>query len=469
MSSSRNTQSVLSPEFLLEVLFRRKRVVIISTIVVLAFAAAGILVLPKKYQATTKLILNATDPKNPVGSRPLGDEVIVGQIKALTQFLQSEATLQECINRVGAESVLADLKSLTVAQAAKALAKQITIEVDATYTFSISAEMGNPDLAYRIAQVLGDQLREWSVKTNLEPTSQATSVYKNTVDEVQGKISADEVELKTLKEKQRDTLPVMQTYYISQREKFQELLLGAQVELEKLRAEREHLQQRIKNDVSLRVDVDSPASKQLLEARIELSALMATHRETHPDVQRVKKRIADLERTLTSQSSETSNGGVILSTAYRTVETRLKDVSSAVASYERALPYYQSEISRLSGLMAKIPETERKQVELEDRLKQNKDILARITTEYAGAQVSQKIVETGLGWRFDVIQNPVRPMAPKSTLLLMIAAGLMVGPLLGIILAFTFEFFDPVIHRPGDVELYFDLPVLSKIPEVTSR
>lgn len=469
MSSSRKNQSVLSPEFLLEVIFRRKRIIFISSLIVLALAAAGIFVLPKKYQATTKLILNSTDPKNPVGSRPLGDEVIAGQMKALTQFLQSEATLQDCINRVGADAVMADLKAGSVPQAAKALAKQITIEADATYTFSITAEMANPDLAYRIAQVLGDQLREWSVKTNLEPTSQATNVYKTTVDEVQSKISADELDLRTLKEKQRDTLPVMQTYYLAQREKFQELLLAAQVELEKLRAERDLLQQRLKNDVALKVDVDSPASKQLLEARVELSTFLATHRENHPDVQRVRKRIADLERSLTSQSSDSAGGGVILSTAYRLVETKFKDVSSAVASYERAIPYYDAEIGRLSGLLVKIPETERKQIELEDRLKQNKDILAKLVADYAGAQVSQKIVETGLGWRFDIIQNPVRPMAPKSTVLLLLVAGLMVGPLLGLILAFTFEFFDPVIHRPADVEVYFDLPVLSKIPEVRAR
>ena len=51
----------------------------------------------------------------------------------------------------------------------------------------------------------------------------------------------------------------------------------------------------------------------------------------------------------------------------------------------------------------------------------------------------------------------------------LIGFGVLIGLILGIGLAFLFEYFDKTLKNPEDVEHYLDLPVLGTIPKIDEK
>jgi len=454
--------------YVLGIFFRRKVVIILTTLLVTGLAAVGALMLPKMYESSTKLFLDRVDPKNPLDGAMPGEK-FTAKLETLTELVRSDPILTECINRIGADRMLAALDAKDMAGAIQELRGRVAATADSSFSFTISASMEDAELAKQVAETLAQLFMEASLKSDKAPTTSTARVLKQQVDEYKEKTDRLREEIRQFKERHRDTLPEMYNLYTGQRQSYQSMLMAAELDLKRALGEKITYQRLLETDPSLKIDVDSAAARELEAAKLELDRLQVTHRDNHPDVIRVRARIRALEETLQKRAVESQTNSLIKSQGYRAAESRVRDLSLQVEALQRAIAEYRAQIDRLTGLLATIPETEKQLAQLENQYKLSQSFYDRAAGQYAELNLSEKLIEDSQQNRFSVLRPAIVPGSPKPSTKLIVAAGAAAGLILGIVLAILFEFMDPMVNHPRDLELRFGKPVLATIPGIESR
>jgi len=328
-------------------------------------------------------------------------------------------------------------------------------------SLEITVDTPNPDVSIKLAKILGEQFKEWMNRVEVRPTGDTAKAIKEKAEQTEKEIQDLRQKLEVFKGINRDALPDQSANYLLQRETYQSLIAKDQVDLAKLKNDYISLQARLKNDVSLRADPENPTAKKLQELRAELASMMATRKESHPQVAELKKQIKELEDSLTAAPSE---GQVSLSTPYRTLDARVKEVRMQIDAYEKSIPIYQRELERLNGNLKKMPSSEQTINELSSQIKTKEQILDKLTQEQSGALLSEQILTHVQDSKYVTVSTTTNATAEPNTKFLL-AASFAGGLVLGIILAIIFELVDPVVYGPAQLEAQSGVPLLTVIPE----
>jgi uncharacterized protein involved in exopolysaccharide biosynthesis len=450
------------PAFFFEVFRRRIGVVIVSTIVAVALTVPAIFLIKKHYKASTRILI--TEPVlngNTTVQEPLlrRDQDTAQKLGNISNLIKSDLFLTKAVEKLNAEGYESSA-SPQWSPTAERLKDSVSATLDQP-SLEIAVDTPNPDASIKLARILGEEFKEWMSRVEVRPTGETANAIKGKADQLNLEIQDLRQKLEVFKGKNGDALPDQSANYLLQREAYQSLIAKDRVDLEKLRNEYASLQNRLRSDMSLRVDTENPAAKKLQEKRAELASMMATHKDTHPLVIELQKEIKQLEDSLTATPAE---GQVSLSIPYRTTDARVKEVKAQIDGYERSIPIYQRELDRLNGNLKKMPSSEQTINELSAQIRTKEQILDKLTQEQSGALLSQQILTQVQDSKYVTVSSTTQVNGePSAKFLLMAAfAG---GLTLGIILAIIFELIDPVVYGPAQLEAQSGVPLLTVIPE----
>ena len=163
----------------------------------------------------------------------------------------------------------------------------------------------------------------------------------------------------------------------------------------------------------------------------------------HPQYQRMQEEIAGLRRKLAEETSHITSGFTASSNVGRDKEAQLR---SAISGQKQKLLQVKSERDEAAVLLRDI-----------DAAQRAYDAVAqRFTQTSLESQSNQSNIAV-----LTPASEPIRPSSPKPVLYSIIAT--IVGLMLGVVAAFTWEMLDRRVRSSDDLELALDIPVLAKI------
>ncbi len=158
-----------------------------------------------------------------------------------------------------------------------------------------------------------------------------------------------------------------------------------------------------------------------------------------PEVQALSSRVVELEAQLQSVAT-----------------TYLEGLSKTVNSMDTAIAGFGQQLGQ-------VPRRELEFARLQRQPKVLEEMYALLQTRLKEAEIAQAIDDASVQV-VDHAVPPIRPVSPNRAIL--IGAGLLVGLLLGIAIAFLREYFDKSVHTRSDVMNATGLPVLGLIPRI---
>jgi len=224
-------------------------------------------------------------------------------------------------------------------------------------------------------------------------------------------------------------------------------------------------------------DEGDEMSLELLKA--QLTTLKSNYTDRHPDVIKLKAKIADLEaqyKTVEPVSSGEPRPNVSGDPALQLVSNTLNELMRQRVELSGEIKYIAQEVTELKQQLAeyqqrveRTPKREQELMALKRDYENTQESYNSLLNRKLEAEISVNMEKKQKGEQFRIVDRaalPRRPVSPdmRKLFLLSVAAGLGLGG--GLI--FLLDFFNPSLKQPKDYESELGLTVLATIPKLLS-
>src|SRR5256712_140332 len=197
----------------LQVLWKRKRLIIIFTAALTAAVGVGTYFQPKVYEAKVTLLSGRDNPRL-LTSDPIPGERI-GQrdyLKTQAAILTSRSLLQGAVKRLMKDGFYGQVDPARLEEKSSGFARGIQSQVrvqtaDYTQVITLAVEGGFPDRVARIANAIADEYSNSNEESRVSMANQAVAWLTTKLAEQKRKLTAAEDELRAYKEKEKIIAP----------------------------------------------------------------------------------------------------------------------------------------------------------------------------------------------------------------------------------------------------------------------
>ncbi|MEQ1575104.1 MAG: GNVR domain-containing protein, partial [Vicinamibacterales bacterium] len=225
-----------------------------------------------------------------------------------------------------------------------------------------------------------------------------------------------------------------------------------------------------------------PIAAQLELARSQLQVMELRLRPSHPDVQRMKRVIADLEKKTEAEAALTPVSVVeqatpSVSPQERIRQNRIRDLRLEVEAIDRQIAYKEESQRTLARTIPEyqrrvdiIPTRESEMIALTRDYDTLRNVYTSLLSKGEDAKVAANLERRQIGEQFKVIDParlPERPFSPDRTLIN--AGGIAGGLILALAIIGLTEMADSSLRTDQDVIGALALPVLATVPAIMTR
>jgi succinoglycan biosynthesis transport protein ExoP len=497
------------------------------------------LVLPPIYRSTSTILIEQQQiPTDFVKSTVTG--YVDERLQAITQQMMSRTKLLEIINQF---NLYADLRDkLTTEEIIEEMREDIALEtissevvgetgrpITATIAFTLSYEGKDPTIVQRVANVLASLYLEENLKNREERAKTTSTFLEDELERLSTTMGDLEKKIAAFKEKHIGELPEL-------------LQLNLQTE-QQLRTQIDEIDRQIRTMEDRKIylqgqlatlEPDSPlvdrSGKRILDPkerlkilRTEYISLSANLSEKHPDVIKVKKEIADLEKAIETEDGlkDMKKDLEYKKTELETLETQYSNKHPDVIKLKKEIALLEEEVQARTDNDAAIPkevstnpenpayinlmtqitsanmeiESLKKQtVKLNEkwheylkRLENTPEVerqYSSLARDYENARLkyretmdkfmeakrAEELEEARGGEKFTIIdpaQFPEKPHKPNRLAIMVIGLILSMGT--GIGLSSVVEYSDHSIRNPDTLAKITGAPVLATIPRIVTE
>jgi polysaccharide chain length determinant protein (PEP-CTERM system associated) len=227
--------------------------------------------------------------------------------------------------------------------------------------------------------------------------------------------------------------------------------------------------------------VGGTAAEQLATGRAALQGLELRLAPAHPDVRRLRRIVADLERKADAEATavplSAGPAAAPLSAAELLVQNRVKQMTTELENLDREVAYKQNEEKRMRAVMAdyqkkleSAPTREAEMSELTRDYETLQQVYRELLSKKEDSKVAANLERRQIGEQFKILDParlPERPTSPDRVR--MNVLGVIFA--LGIAFALTalVEYEDESLRSEEDVRCALNLPVLATIPTVMPK
>jgi polysaccharide biosynthesis transport protein len=432
---------------------RRRLIIIVSTVLVMAFSFWFSKQKVPVYQASA-----AVKFEQSVALTGLLVEVLSyntgDNIETQASLIKSYPILEEVARRMGRLPRTATGQAIRESKAYSATLDSLagklrTNRVGGTSILEITATSTSAQEARDLANTVAEVYRDFNKSNRNGRITEARKFIETQLKEVEGRVRRAEEEVWAFRDANRIISPGAESSML--------LSLFTQVrgDIEKARQQRielEQVQQRLERSdrasVTERVYIDTQsAAIQRLQATqtdliLERNNLALEVTDKHPRLQAVDDRLREVRREMR------------------------REVAAQIAllrNREEILTRQQAELLQRNR---EVPAVELSLARLQRDAKVNDDLLTLLKTRHQEALIkeSEGVEEVS------IVRPANEPSAPVgSEALNTVLVGGLLGLMLGLVLAFVQETLDTSIGTIEDVETYLDVPVLGIVPHIDPR
>jgi polysaccharide chain length determinant protein (PEP-CTERM system associated) len=475
-------------DYYLGLVFKQRWLLIIPFCIAMAGGTFMAIKLPKIYEAKTLiLVMPQRVPSNFVRSIVTTD--LDSRISTISEQILSRSNLEKIIEKYGLYS---DPKysGLFLEEMVAALRKRIKVRVNrgpqGSNAFSISFRGSNPKTLVEVTNRLAGSFIDENLKVR---EAQAIGTSDFLADELKTKRQRlEEVEQK-LREYRRQymgELPEQLDANLRMLERLQSQLIQREKTLRDEKPRLALIENQIEENRKILAEnrVNATVSDEGDEVSLEmlkdqLTTLKSNYTDRHPDVIKLKARIADLEANNKAgepSSSGESRANVREAPALRLVSNTLnelmrqrgelsddiKNIILEITELKQQLREYQQRVERT-------PKREQELMTFQRDYKNTQESYNSLLNRKLEAEIAVNMEKKQKGEQFRIIDHATLPRKPVSPdmgklFLLSVTAGLGLGG--GLI--FLLDFLNPSLKQPKDYEVDLGLTVLATIPKLLS-
>ena len=219
--------------------------------------------------------------------------------------------------------------------------------------------------------------------------------------------------------------------------------------------------------------------EELAQARAQLEVMEGRLTDAHPDVRRLRRRVAQLETQVqvmkppTPEPASPAPAPPVARTAAELLrERRIRDtraeleaINRRILGLQRDQQRLQSEASLYQARLEAVPIRESEQVELMRDYATVQELYRMLLGKHEESKIARNMEAGQVGEQFRVLDPalvPQRPFSPDR--LKLNAMGIMFGLVLGLGLVAALEFSDSTLKSEEDIRTVLALPVIATIP-----
>jgi polysaccharide chain length determinant protein (PEP-CTERM system associated) len=471
----------------IEIFLRRIWYIVIPLVVVMIGAIFYAYSSPKLYRASTLILI--TPQKVPEAFvRPTVTSTIGERLQSIGQEIMSRTRLEQIISEL--KLYEEEAKSGSLEGIVELMRKNIEVEIKGREGyFTISYIGKDPKTVTVVTNKLASLFIEENLKLREQQAMGTSEFLSNELEATKAKLEEQEKMVARFKKQFMGELP-------EQREANLRVLEQLQLQYQRigdsLRAaqDRRLIIQKQLSDLELAIASEestkgtssltgrsrSTQETQLEQLENQLSDLQAKYTEKHPDIQVVRKRIAELEAEIEKGKLEKEKG-LKEGGKGRSVNPRSREIRDQLILTEREIERLKEEDAKLRVQMAKYSErvektfTREQEMALLTRDYQNvRETYQALLKKSQEAQQAENLERRQKGEQFKVIDParipgmPFKPDIPKILLF-----GLLLGLGSGFGMAFFREQMDRSFRDAEDLEATLGLKVIANIPKIESK
>ena len=446
---------------------RRRRWIIFSAFLLVTITTViGIYRKPDPiptYQADATLIVKPDRPAlvNIQGSQPFYQEYFNEGVDQRTQLhiLKSREILERLVRELDLTKygVEPGDEERVVAKVRQAV--QI-VPVAGTYLVKIIAKEVTPEKAIDLANTMAEVYIEYNLQTKLSSARKTLVWLNEQIVDLRSKVQNAYSALSDFQEENKilslEMAPEVQAAKLSELTNIYQAAKDNRAEAEtRLRELQKIHEQGADFGAEIALTLSDPVLEQLraeiTATKIERANLLQSYKEKHPKIKQMDLKLEALQQNLLSA----------INTQFQKLETDIKVLRNKEQNQAEALTAFKNDAVEInakrleySKLKSEVSSTEELYNLLFRQLKE---------TSITGDLVEKNTIRILESAR---TANNITPPLKREQI---VAFGAIIGLLLGIGLAFLFEYFDKTIKNPEDIEFHLGLPVLGTIPKIDKR
>jgi len=461
-----------SVKYLVEILFRRKRLFLVPVLLVPVLAVAASFLIAPEYMSTTTILLEQKEILNPLVRYQTAVSLTdFDRLKLFQKIIYSRPLIEEAIRLLGMDRELRGEKEME--SMVHAFRRNIHIMNLSGDSFQIGCSWSAPQTAKDMVETISDLFIDKSLEGSRREASAAVTFIGTQVEHYQDELGAAEKKLRDYKLENIDLL-TQKNIISGELNDFQAKMLTAELELKQQQLTLELLEQRLSGEKPMVVAQalfvqNTPYQRQYQELQMRMGNLLSTRKPNHPEVRELQREmdyIVDLlEREKEEkQASETQE---VRSPVYQEISARLEDTRIEVQVLTGEIEEYRQVIGELQAKLLLMPDLEKTYSNLESEVKNIREIYDTLRIKLEHARVSQEVELEQQTNRFTIIEPPLVPLSRHKPILKMfVAGGAAGGVLLGLVLVFALEFLDPTVIRKGEAERLLEAELLGTLPKI---
>lgn len=520
--------SQITPRDVARVVFRHRRLMVLTFLGIVALTVLVIAVYPRGYTSEAKLFLKvgresvALDPTATTGQTIMLQKTQVDEVNSALQVLTSREVLKHVVERVGAEHIVSDspkgnsaatetppkkqllwvqkfneAKSWTTAQVTNILAKlhltdpgtledvairKLASKVEAfapkdSTVFTVAYTSGSPELAHDVVEAVTNEFLAEHLRVNR--TDGSMKFFSQQVDTLKKDLATAEAALRDRKNDfQISTIDTRRNVFAEQQKDIELQLQGTQRELAYTDAQiadlTKAIQQLKPEIVTNRVngfanEAADLMREKLYELEIEESKLKSQYQAGHPLLVQVEQQRKQAEEIVKKMPTERTQTTAELNSNQRTLEL---DLLQAKAHREALVARQVASQKQKDDLNKQLAELNNHEAQLQQLERTVQLLDGKYRMHFAKLEEARVNEELGR----DGIQNikvaqaatyVTKPTSPKKPVVLTL--GMLAAIVCSVTAPFLVEFLDGTLRTTQQVESELGLPVLLSFSKPAKR
>lgn len=463
--------SKLPGEIIREVGDRKWLALAVFAIVSFGVLAAAFL-WPYQYQSNVIIHVDDENIIRPLMEGSAVTTKINERASGAQQLLWSRSVMEQLATN---ESIFGEQESLNREQLearVEMLRDNLSVSTQGKDYFSIEYRSESPQLAFKIAQQLGQLFIEESSKRKRVESRSAYEFIDNQVKSYERQLSEVEQRMKSFLSENVDGTEQEANNRLANLRGQLELAQLERKEMDTKVSSLETQLQSVSSTFSQTQTVDSYQNR-IANLQDQLDSLRTKYHDSYPDIVILEEQIAELkrqrERALASGTdlSRTVQGEQIVNPLYQELSAELASARTNIAAVDTRIKSLQALISDQKQRMERIQANKAQYSDITRDRQVNKEIYDDLLKRREKARVSMHLDIEGQGLNYRITESARYPLAPSGPKFYQFAViGLFLGALAPFGAVAGLLQVDPRVRAKAQLEEEVGLPVLVEIPKI---
>lgn len=476
----------------LDILLRRKRIIIACLLLGAAIGIGHYLTKPKIYKSTA-LINYQRQSVNPSAMSP--DDVRTSTkdvVETIKQQIMSRSSLESIIKEFG---LYAELQQSLPMEDIVDMMREYHIESELMPkgdVIEVSYKGEDQNKVVTVTNALAAKFIEENLRLRQDRASQTSTYIRDELNMAKEALDKKELIMRDYKLKYYNEMPDQLTNNMNRLIALQEQYQNNQTSSHEL----ERTKLMVQEQLTLRQEIPLPSPSQprpgtsdssamtggindLYQARAQLKTLQTRYTEKHPEIKRLNKLISDLEQQYgvaegeeekQTRSPARENVAQQYQPQLQGLKNQIKEIENNLFRLKEEREEIARQIQKYNEWIASTPIREAEWAALTRDYDQLNLHYEKLVTGSLQAESAQSLENQLKGSQFKIIDSahfPEKPFQPNFKKIIALTIGL--GLTFGGAIALSLEFFSTSFRDPNELERFLNIPVVCAVPLIRTK